>query len=852
MRIFSALLVMLGMAGVAQSQVPDFIREIKRTAHNEQKENGWKLKAPSPATLGATDNYNIVYHRCEWNIDPNVYYISGAITSYFKPAASGFSTLNFDFTITLTVDSVKYHGAAITWSQLNGDLLAINLPVALDAGTLDSVTIWYQGAPPATGFGSFMQWSHYNTPIIWTLSEPFGAKDWWPCKQSLTDKVDSLDIIVTCPQPYRTGSNGVLVSETNEGNNTTAHWRSRYPTATYLIAVSVTKYNDYSDYALLSNGDSLRILNYVYPEDVAAAQSQTAAMVPVMEFYDSLLVTYPFANEKYGQCEFDWGGGMEHQTMTFCTGFDEPLLAHELAHSWFGNKVTCGSWEDIWLNEGFATYMEGLTQQSLYPQNWQSWKQDYLNYIVSDPGGSVKVSDTTDVNRIFDSRLTYAKGAYLLHMLRWKLGDAAFFTALKNYLNDPQLAYGFAKTPDLKQRLESASGQDLTAFFNQWYYNEGYPTYNIRWYTLGKTFNARIKQTQSHPSVSYFQMPVPIQLKDATHDTTVVFNNTANGQWFAVNLSFIPTQVVLDPQLWLIHAGDVITKADTLLLVTNAISGSPFCPKAAISVPFSSSATYNAGNVYTAQISNSSGSFTNPTTIGTLSSTANWGTISANLPLSVGAGTGYRIRVISSNPAVTGSNNGTNLTVNGCAVPTNLNASGITKNSALISWSAVNCAYNYKVQYRKYGTSSWTTKTASTVSYTLTGLSAKTKYEYRAQTVCTADGTSSSAYSATKTFTTLAIRDESLNAEAEPLADVNVFPNPARDHFTAEVTCDKEVSATISICNMVGELMISNTLVLNEGTNTFNLETTGFAPGIYLIKIWAGNNNIVKKITIVQ
>jgi hypothetical protein len=837
------------MGMLAQSQTPDFIREVKQRAQLEQKQVDLKIRHPSPESLEATGDYDMVYHRCEWSVDPNVYYISGAVTSYFKPTAPAFSVVHFDFSDALGIDSIMYHGAALTYSQ-TGDLLAVTLPAALDAGELDSVTIYYQGTPPASGFGSFMQWSHYDSPIIWTLSEPFGAKDWWPCKQSLTDKVDSIDIIVTCPQPYRTGSNGVLVSETAIGNSTVAHWRSRYPIAYYLIALSVTVYEDYSEFAELSNGDSVQILNYVYPEDLAAAQAQTAVMVPVMEFYDSLLVTYPFANEKYGQCEFDWGGGMEHQTMTFCTGFDEPLLAHELAHSWFGNKVTCGSWEDIWLNEGFATYLEGLTQQTLYPDNWPLWKQNYVSYIVSEPGGSVRVTDTTDVNRIFDPRLSYGKGAYVLHMLRWKLGDAAFFTALKNYLNDPQLAYGFAKTTHLKQHLEAAGGQDLTAFFDQWYYNEGYPTYDIRWYNLGKTFHTRIKQTQSHPSVSYFQMPVPLQLKDATHDTTVVFDNTANGQWFSVNLSFVPTQVILDPQLWMIHANDVVTKADTLLLVTDAITGSPFCPKAAISVPFSSAGTFNAGNVYTAQLSNASGSFTNPTTIGTLSSTANYGTIAANLPVNTAAGSAYRIRVISSNPSKTGSNNGTNLTIKSCAAPTNMSAGSITKSSAVISWNAAACANRYNLQYKKTGTSTWTTVSVTTPPYTITGLAKKTKYDYRAQTVCTADGTSTSSYTSTKTFTTLAVRDESLTETPGLLADISVYPNPATNHFTIQINCSSGAPAAVSIYNLVGELMWTARTELTEGSNLIEVDANALTQGVYLILVQSESDRQVRRLTI--
>ncbi|HYV92148.1 MAG TPA: M1 family aminopeptidase [Chitinophagales bacterium] len=523
----------------------------------EKKENGWKLGTLRDV---AGKGYNIIYHRCQWNIDPGVNYISGSITSYFKPiySASGFSEIDFDLTDNMVVDSVKYHATSLTYSQLS-DILAITLPSVIAEGVLDSVTVYYQGAPAGSGLGSFVQSTHDEIPIIWTMSEPFGARDWWPCKQSLNDKIDSIDIYVTCPQANRVGTNGVLVSETQNGSNKTYHWKSNYPIATYLVAVAVSEYSQYSDYAIMSNGDSLQVLNYVYAEDLAMAQSLTPAIVPILELFGSLTIDYPFKKEKYGHCEFGYSGGMEHQTMSYTGIFDEWLTAHECAHQWFGDKVTCGSWEDIWLNEGFATYFEGLTHEYLYPGEWADWKNSVRYYIVSLPDGSVLCDDTTDVDRIFDDRLSYCKGAYLLHMLRWELGDAIFFEGVKEYLNDPALAYGYAKTPDLIQHFETVSGKDLTTFFNQWYYKQGYPSYHIPWYPAGNSVNLTMDQSQSHSSVAFFKMHVPLEFKNATHDTIVVVNNTFAGQTFTINLGFIATQLILDPDAWILHANDNTT-----------------------------------------------------------------------------------------------------------------------------------------------------------------------------------------------------------------------------------------------------------------------------------------------------
>jgi aminopeptidase N len=522
----------------------------------EQKAQAAKLRS---VLSGAANNYDLKYHRCEWFIDPDTNYIKGKITSYFKPTVNSFDKIQFDLTNALTVDSIIYHATSLTFSKLPDDLLEITFPASLPINTLDSISVYYQGTPPNTGFGSFVQTKHGTSPIIWTLSEPFGAKDWWPCKQSLNDKIDSVDIIVTTPQINRAASNGILKSETIVGLNKVCHWKTRYPIAAYLIGIAVTNYDYYSDYVPLSTGDSLEVLNYVYPENLTDAKSLTPDIINVIKLYDSLTIDYPFAKEKYGHAQFGWGGGMEHQTMSFVVNFGHSLIAHECAHQWFGDRVTCGSWQDIWLNEGFATYFEGLTEERYFPDTWMGWKQGKITSIASAPDGSVLCDDTTSVSRIFSGRLTYNKGAYLLHMLRWKLGDSLFFLSLKNYLNDPNRAGKYARTPDLKAQLESTSGQNLTSFFNQWYYNQGYPSYQITYSQASNSVSLIVKQTQSHPSVTFFEMPIPIKFVGFDRDTTIVFNHTFSGQSFSATVNFPIVSAQFDPELWLLSANNSIT-----------------------------------------------------------------------------------------------------------------------------------------------------------------------------------------------------------------------------------------------------------------------------------------------------
>ena len=248
----------------------------------------------------------------------------------------------------------------------------------------------------------------------------------------------------------------------------------------------------------------------MYPEPPPVVRTQAFDVVEVMQLFNRLFGDYPFAREQYGQAQFGWSGGIEHQTMSFVGAFPYELLAHELAHQWFGNRITCGSWEDIWLNEGFATYLSGLCYQYLRPEWWKLFLAQRMERVTREPGGTVKVDDTESISRIFNNRLSYAKGGMVLHMLRWILGDTAFFNGIRSYLNDPQLQYGYARTTDLQRNLEQASGRTLSWFFEDWYEGEGYPVYDLSWSQESKGLRLKLQQSNAHPADRFFEIPLPV------------------------------------------------------------------------------------------------------------------------------------------------------------------------------------------------------------------------------------------------------------------------------------------------------------------------------------------------------
>lgn len=316
--------------------------------------------------------------------------------------------------------------------------------------------------------------------------------------------------------------------------------------------MAVTNYSVFNNSIQLGNVN-LPMVTYCYPESLALFQNNTSKVLEAMQLFHNNFGPYPFINEKYGHVQFGWGGGMEHQTSTFIVTPDESLMAHELSHQWFGDKITCNSWEDIWLNEGFATYLAAFNMETKYPATALVNRRNIINNITSQPGGTVKVADTTNLNLIFNGRLSYNKGSYLLFMLRFILGNDVFLRALRRYQQDTALVYSNATTNDLKRNLEAESGKNLTYFFDQWYTGQGYPSYQVKWNVLDThCVSIKLSQTTSHPSVSFFKLPVALKFKNATLEKTVVLDNNFNGETFVRSLGFTADTVLIDPGLWLV------------------------------------------------------------------------------------------------------------------------------------------------------------------------------------------------------------------------------------------------------------------------------------------------------------
>lgn len=495
------------------------------------------------------EKIDVTYYRIDLNIDIDAEEIDGSVLVNGWIGMDQPDSIELDFADEMIVDSVKFYGELCPFVH-ESDYLKVPAPeTTIPEGYSFSVEVFYHGTPPYTGFGAFNFDTHANIDHIWTLSEPYGARDWWPCKDDPSDKADSVDIIITVPEEQIVASNGILVSETNVGNERKQyHWQETYPICTYLISVTTYPYTVWQDEYIAMNGDTLPLNYYVYPDHYESVYDNYLLTNDMMEVFAQRFGEYPFMGEKYGHAEFGRGGGMEHQTLTSLGGSSQWLIAHELGHQWWGDLVTCASFHHIWLNEGFARFSEAIWEEAY--NGIQAYKDYWQSHEYYGPG-TIFVENPNSVGNIFDGNLSYNKAGWIVHMLRGVMGDSLFFESLQSYVYHDSLAYGAVTTEDFQTVCENVSGLDLGDFFQQWIYGEYYPQYAVSWEMLDTDeLIVNIEQTQNWQT---FRMP--IQLNVTTPTETLSFTVENESTYETYNLGLIGADVIdvkLDPDNWIL------------------------------------------------------------------------------------------------------------------------------------------------------------------------------------------------------------------------------------------------------------------------------------------------------------
>ncbi len=538
------------------SQFHQMEAAMKQQRLNEIRKLG--IAFPLKETKNQSD-FDARYYRLDLKLNDTTQILTGAVYLYGTALINSFNVveLNFFDNAQMYVDSCKSNNGILSFNR-GSNILRIFLNGTYNSGQPFGVTVYYHGHPLEGGLQSF-DWSTHGSPsvpIISTLSEPYFAQSWWPCKDLPRDKADSVDINVTVRSDLYVASNGLLREIVNNGSTKTYKWHEKYPIATYLVMLATTNYSIFSNWYHNLSGDSIPVTYYVYPEYLSQAQSTYPVTPSMIRFFAETFGEYPWVEEKYGMAHFTWGGAMEHQTCTsiLYNWYSDWVIAHELAHQWWGDYITCHNWHHIWLNEGFASYCEALWEEHL---GGSSGYHSYMNGMQFFSGGSIFIQDTTDANGIFGN-IVYDKGAQVLHMLRHIVGDSTSFRIFRDFYSDPRYANGVAETEDFQGICEAASGMDLNYFFQEWIYGTYYPKYQYSFMTepagggTATDVYIHINQTQT-TNPTYFTMPIDLRVTSSTKDTIAVGFNDPRHKDFKVRVPGTNVSVNLDPNVWILR-----------------------------------------------------------------------------------------------------------------------------------------------------------------------------------------------------------------------------------------------------------------------------------------------------------
>ncbi len=508
-------------------------------------------------------DYDVHFYYLNLSVSPDTTFIKGFATIKASTQVPRLDTFAIELIPEMHIDSAFINGKKLGRPKRDADNVLFAIPEINEKGSPFSVTIYYRGTSPTGDFFSGVSTGYNKTwkkKVAWTLSEPFAAKSWFPVKEDLKDKADSAWIFLTVDSNYMAGSEGQLTRVTNLKNGKKRYeWKTRYPIDYYLLSYAVADYTDFSFYAHPENprGDSVLIQNFIYndPEYLKEQEKYIRRTAKFIELYVRLFGPYPFRKEKYGHCLTELHGGMEHQTMTTLGDFSFDLVAHELGHMWFGDNVTCADWSDIWVNEGFATYADYLANEYILGKKYaEKFIENAQNKAMEQPGGSIYIPEDQiymgNEWRIFNGRLSYYKGAAIIHLLRHEINnDTLYFKILKQYQTD--FAGSVATGKDFEMETRKITGQNYSWFFDQWYYGEGYPVFDISWYQQSDTLHILSLETTSTKKTRFFKMTLDYKiLFENGKDSIIRLQQTKNNNEFKVPISERIKEITVDPNHW--------------------------------------------------------------------------------------------------------------------------------------------------------------------------------------------------------------------------------------------------------------------------------------------------------------
>ncbi len=566
------LFLILASTSYTFAQTPYNTNIEGKCSHQKQFENQYKYQRDSSYVA---DMYNMNFIHLDLIVNSGNTSIEGSALIHAQVLSETLDTIYLELNKDFSIDSMRLNGELIAPVFEHSEIFIL-VDEMYQGDEINLITYYHGISSSSGGFFSGVTTAFnetYGKNVTWTLSEPFSARDWFPVRQNLNDKIDSVYQYYTCVDSEMVGSNGNLTEIVDNGDGTkTYKWQSNYPISYYLLSFAVSDYMEYNIYAKPAQmpDDSVLIQNFIYNDAscLNAHQSNIDMSTDMLELLSEKYGLYPFSEEKYGNCLAEIGGGMEHQTMTTIGSFSFGLNIHEMGHMWYGDNITCATWSDIWINEGFASYTEYLGAEFLQSQSTaNSWMNSAHNYVMGESGGSVYVPEDEvyygNEWRIFDGRLSYKKGAAILHQIRYLINDdEVFFEAMQNYTEE--FTGSIATGIDFKNSIAGYTNLDFDSYFDQWYFGEGYPTYSIEYSYNSTGLFIAISQTTSS-STPFFDLPLEIRLDLGYGEDTIIRVPITD------NLSTIQTEITddfiimqIDPNNWIINqTGSIVvgTKA---------------------------------------------------------------------------------------------------------------------------------------------------------------------------------------------------------------------------------------------------------------------------------------------------
>ncbi len=521
--------------------------------------NGTRLLMPDPTPEQLL--YDVLHYELDIGFKGSPPTVAGTVRVRLQSLVEGLSTIHLDADDCLSISHVsEVGGPALAWTQ-SGDLLTVSLSPLLALGEEIEIEIDYEGNPSlATDVGMFFT-SYADSPLFYSLSQPWSARTWWPCKDYPDDKA-TFEIYLSVPAGMFAASNGTYLGYTElqmwGQDYRRYHWVESYPMPTYLASIAASDYVLLEDQFVYAPGETMQVTHYVFPTKTVQAAEDFDIAVPALEFYSSIYGLYPFVDEKYGVALFTVGGGMEHQTLTsygaaLVTGTHayDWIYVHELAHQWFGDMITCKDWTHIWLNEGFASYSEALWfEHTEGPDRLRTYMEsEDRPYLWNGP--ILRDPDETDPWYYFDY-VVYDKASWVLHMLRHVMGDGGFFAAILDYATDPGLMYSYAETEDFVSRCEAHYGGELDWFFDPWLTREDRLQYEWNWHSYVLEGTEVLTITVDQVQALTYTMPVDFRISTAAGVIDTVLWVGEEHEEYQIHLTDAVLDVEMDPGHWIL------------------------------------------------------------------------------------------------------------------------------------------------------------------------------------------------------------------------------------------------------------------------------------------------------------